>query len=204
MRAAWGGGLISSRPLVGDQVDTFVVDTRLGEYSKQGVPNDKENYPTRRQKPPIILSAMNGEAWPNGDLRQGGLDQREHVPTDILAANDTLAEEPLRQLLVPDSSWADQLLPNSTVLPANAIANPMMTCADHWLIKAAITIPLELAPVIKNRILQSTPDQNLTLPSDEWMSTMSRDDLVYLSKTGPKQDCQKALTLMNQLRSLGG
>ena len=146
---------------------------------------------------------MKGGHLPTGDHRRGGLGRRGQVPADILTANATLAGEPLRRLLVPDLNWIDRLPPDSTVFPANAIANHMMTCVGRWLTQTGISIPLELAPVIKNRISQSIPDQNQALPSDKWMSKMFQDALVYLSKAGPKKDGQKAIARMNQLLIAG-
>lgn len=124
----------------------------------------------------------------DGDRHRGDLDLCACLPTDVLTANTTLAAEPRRRFLVPGRNRIDQTFPATTAVPAMDIENPRMIHADQCLSRSNIAIPTELAPIIKNRISQSAPDQSKGIPFDEWAETTLQGDLVYLSETGPNND----------------
>ena len=130
-------------------------------------------------------------------------DKRDMRPADILTANPTLAEEPLRKLLNPDQEWMGHVLPESTDFPIQVMGDPLMIHLDQWLCRLGISLPVEMAPVIKNRAIQRLPGIRTGLPSDEWAMAAFQDALTYLSKIGPKKDGLKAVLLMNALRANG-
>ena len=178
---------------------------RLGWVKYQPIETigDKRNVP-RRQPVEMLSHPIRSSATPVIGCRKPGLvDKRDQCPTDVLTANTTLAEEPMRKLLRPDQDWMSHVLPGSTAFPIEVTENPLMTHLDHWLGRAGISIPVELAPVIKNRAIQSIPDIAPVLPSGEWMMAAFQDGLTYLSKTGTEKGGKKAVDLANALRANG-
>ena len=114
---------------------------------------------------------MSGIAPPvSGGSHRGAPGRRDCPSGDIRPVDTTIDEDPSSRLINADRRWANRTLPPAAAIPAEAIANPLMTYVDQWLSRSQIAIPADLEHVGKNRISQSIPDQEKDAPTDEWLA----------------------------------
>ena len=97
------------------------------------------------------------------------LGRRDSPPDDILTVNTALAEDPLRRLSAADQKWAGHTLSTTKTSPVEEIANLLMTHVSKWLPRSQISIPPELAHVIRGRILQSVSGQDKDFHTADWL-----------------------------------
>ena len=116
--------------------------------------------------------------------RSSPIDARHVTPEDGMIVNIAAAEAPLRRLVSTNTDWAMGELPKTPVFPAKPDTSSLMDHLDLCLSLFKITLPLVIAPVVKNGILMSDPDSDDTLPTEEWAARELDDAFIPISKTG--------------------
>ena len=99
-----------------------------------------------------------------------------------------------------DQKWVDVELSPPTIPPALPITNPLAAQLGQWLSRPQSVIPPELVHGVKNRMIMGESDQDTTKPpGDRFLETL-RGAVIFLSKTGSKNDGQRALALLTLVR----
>ena len=114
-------------------------------------------------------------------------DLRDTVPLDLAQVNTTPMEEPVRQLLYPDDRWVELETGKPPHFPVEPLLSPQMEHMDRRCPQSRVPLPVEIVPVIKQRMIISMPELSTECPNVDLMYGDLGGALVFWRRQGPKK-----------------